>query len=156
MVDKAITGIKLPSPGQIGIVVNDLDKTMEYYSSILGIGPWRVVDFDVPALKSRNQTYSWKARVAFASLGSVELELIHILEGRSVHSEFLEKGREGLHHLGFFVSNEEMDILIGQFSNKGIDILQGGMSGINDGRYAYLDTEETGGVIFELIYRPSS
>lgn len=156
MVGKAIAEIELPSPGQIGLVVNDLDKTMEYYSSTFGIGPWRVVDFDVPALRSRNHTYSWKARVAFASLGSVELELVHILEGRSIHSEFLEKGREGLHHLGFFVSKEEMDTIIEQLSDKGVEVLQGGMSGIKDGRYAYLDTEEIGGVIFELIYRPSS
>ena len=156
MLDKAIAEMKLPGPGQIGILVKDLDKAMEYYSAILDVGPWRIAEFDVPALKARDQTYSWKARIAFAKLGSIELELIHIVEGRSIHSEFLEKGREGLHHLGFFVSKDEMDTIIEQLSDRGVGILQGGMSGNKDGRYAYLDTEGIGGVIFELIYRPSS
>jgi methylmalonyl-CoA/ethylmalonyl-CoA epimerase len=146
--------VKLPGVGQIGVVVRDLDMTMEYYSSNFGIGPWRIVEIDHSTGSPLAQKPPWKARAAFAQLGPVELELLQIVEGRPIHSEFLERNGEGLHHLGFFVSNEEMDNIMEEMAGKGIGILQGGKTGIMGRRNAYLDTEETGGVIFELIHRP--
>ena len=39
---------ELPPISQIGILVNDAAKTAEYYSSVLGIGPFRTYDVDMP------------------------------------------------------------------------------------------------------------
>ena len=135
--------VKLPAVGQVGIVVKDLDKIIEYYSSTFGIGPWRVIEVDRPEVMLRGQKYPYRARYAFANLGPVELELIEVISGRSIHSEFLEEGREGLHHLGFFLAREEKERILAKLSDQGINVTWGS---------GYLDTERMGGVIFELIH----
>ena len=73
MENKDTGKVTLPALGLVGMVVKDLDKTMEYYSSTFGIGPWRVVDVDNPELIVRGQVYPWRARIASAPLGPVEL-----------------------------------------------------------------------------------
>lgn len=39
--DEKITGkVKLPPVAQVGMVVKDIDKVIQFYSSTFGIGPW--------------------------------------------------------------------------------------------------------------------
>jgi methylmalonyl-CoA/ethylmalonyl-CoA epimerase len=40
-------------------------------------------------------------KLAFGKSGEVEIELIQILSGASPHQEFIDQGREGMHHLRF-------------------------------------------------------
>ena len=147
--------VKLPALGHIGVVVKDMDKAMEYYSSTYGIGPWRVVEVDYPEVVVRDKKYPWKVKVAFADLGPVELELLQVISGRSIHSEFLDEGREGLHHLGFHVAKEEKERIIARLAEEGIGVIQGATSRVHGGSYAYLDTDKTGGIIIELVHIPS-
>ncbi|MFC1961663.1 VOC family protein [Chloroflexota bacterium] len=147
--------MKLPPLGQVGVVVKDLDKAVAYYSSNFGMGPWRFIEVDNPEAQVRNQTCRWKFRIAFTNLGPVEFELIQNLEGRSIHSEFLEKGREGLHHLGFFCTEEEKDRIIEELDEKEIKVIQDGKIAFHGGSYAYVDSDQIGGVIFEFIHRSS-
>ena len=147
--------VKLPPLGQVGVVVKDLNKAMEYYSAVFGMGPWKIVESDFPAVQVRDKTVPWKLRVALTQLGPVELELMQILAGRSIHSEFLDQGREGLHHLGFFVSSvEEKELLTEELSKRGVGIIQSGITPLRRVSFAYLDSEKIGGVIFELLHRP--
>ncbi len=155
MKNEAKGKVQLPPVGQIGVVVKDLDECMEYYSSTFGIGPWRVVEYDFPEIKVRDKTYPCKIKAGFASLGPVELELIQVVEGHSIHSEFLDSGREGLHHLAFFCTEEEKKRLLADAESVGIKVTQGGKSSWHSGSFSYLDSDKVGGVIFELIHRPS-
>ncbi len=155
MEDNDTGKVKLPPLGQVGVVVKDLDKAVEYYSSNFGIGPWRFTEGDYPEAHVRNQIHRWKYRIAFANLGPVEFELIQNMEGRSIHSEFLEKGNEGLHHLGFFFTKEEKDRVITELAKKKVKVMQDGKSLSHSGSYAYVDSDQIGGVIFEFIHRPS-
>ena len=113
MNNKVVAGkVKLPPLGQVGMVVRDIDRVVAFYSSTFGIGPWVIREGDSEA-RAGNDTYRYKTKSAFARLGPVMLELFQLTEGRSpVHSEFLEKGREGVHHLGFYMSKEEKDQII--------------------------------------------
>ena len=79
-------------------------------------------------------------------MGEVELELIQILEGDSVHLEFLREHGEGIHHLGFRVTDFEAKLA--QAKAMGFEVLQTGPVGRF---YAYLDTRPQSGLIFELI-----
>ena len=40
-------------------------------------------------------------KLAFGKSGDVEIELIQIISGASPHQEFIDLGREGMHHLRF-------------------------------------------------------
>jgi predicted enzyme related to lactoylglutathione lyase len=147
--------VKLPAPSQIGSVVKDLDKTMKFYSSTFGIGPWRVTEMDYPEIMIRGQRSSYKTRIANADLeGGIELELIQPLSGRSLYSEFLNEGEEGFHHLTFDLTKEGMEQAIADLKKGGIEVIQGAMdaSGTGDS-FAYLNTDKIGGAIFKLRHR---
>ena len=143
----------LPQLGQIGLVLRDLDKAVNYYSTALGIGPFRIAsERFLPDTTFRGKHSPLKLKQAWALMGSVELELIQVLSGESTHTEFLSNKGEGLHHLGFFVTDLEKEIV--KAKSQGIGVIQHGK--IEDGGgFAYLDTEAIGGAIFELIQRKS-
>ena len=73
--------LQLPPVAQIGVVVEDLDRAVSFLESSFGLGPFRVQEAEAPNVWDRGKEKRIKARLAFAELGQVELELIHIVEG---------------------------------------------------------------------------
>ncbi len=72
MISQGNHKLQLKAVNQIGIAVNDIGKFIEKWSSMFGIGPWTFRDIGGNDRKGR----PWKARLAFASLGPVQIELI--------------------------------------------------------------------------------
>ena len=143
MVDSGNPTLPLSQVNQIGIVVRDSDKVMESWTSLFGIGPWRVVEFPINDLEGR----PGKVKLCFADLGGVQLELIEPVEGRIFHSQYLEEHGEGLHHLGFYVDDVDAE------AEKAVEA-GGTVLSTAPGRWAYMDTGGPGGVIFEVMRRP--
>jgi len=85
---------KFSKVDQIGIVVKDIETTMKFYEKMFGIEPFPTVE---------SYVNSAKLKIGLFQLGEVQIELIQVVEGESIHSRFLEEKGEGLHHLGFFV-----------------------------------------------------
>jgi len=134
--------LQLKAVDQVSIAVKDIDKVVESWSSMFGIGPWTYTDIGGTDAKGR----PWKARLAFAYLGPVQIELVQPVEGRIFQSHFLDTFGEGLHHLGFYVDDVD-----GEASNL---VAQGAKLLITDpGNFAYLESGGPGGVIFELMRR---
>jgi hypothetical protein len=79
-------------------------------------------------------------------LFNTQIELIQLIEGECIFKEFLDSGREGLHHFGIFVTN--LDDYIKEFKKKGIDVVHAGQTGKQ--KVAYMDTEKTFGVFLEF------
>ncbi len=130
------------SIGQISYAVKDIDKTIESWSKLYGMGPWTFRENSGVDAKGR----PWKARLAFAHVGPVELELVQCIEGRIFQSRFLDTWGEGIHHIGFYVDDVEAEF------NK--LVAQGAKVFVHDpGRFAYLDAGGVGGAIFELIQK---
>jgi methylmalonyl-CoA/ethylmalonyl-CoA epimerase len=147
--------VKLPFPSQMSSVVKDLDKTKEFYSATFGIGPWRVMEMDYPEIMVRGRKSSCKLRTAAADLGGIDLELVQPLSGISLYAEFLDQGREGLHHLTFDFTREGMEQAIADLKEEGIEVIQGVMNASGTGdRFAYLNTDKIGGTIFKLRHGP--
>ena len=138
--------LQLPDVGQIGVVVENLDRTIAFYESVFRLGPFETRELEAPNVPDRGEEKHIKARLGFATMGQIELELIHILEGDSFHLEFLRKHGEGIHHLGFFV--RDFEAKLEQAKAMGFEVLQTGPLGRF---YAYLDTRQHGGIIVELI-----
>ena len=142
---------------QVGIVVRNLQAAMDGFSRALGIETWRVFTNSAPPLRClyRRQAATYKVRVALANNGPLTIELIQYLEGDTIHRDFLAAGREGVEHLGIYVS--DLDKVLARFKQQGFRELQSadGLGAKGDGRYVYLDTEAALGTILELIQAPS-
>jgi hypothetical protein len=137
---------------QVCIVVRDLQKTMERYWEDLGIGPWKIYQFEGPLLREmtiKGKPAKYKMSLALCQMDNIFLELIQPLSGETIYKEFLEEKGEGLHHLGFFV--DDLDQALRNFEMSGIGTIQTGR--FQRGGFAYLDTQEKLGTIFELIER---
>jgi len=124
---------------QIGIVVKDLEKTMRFCEKILGVKSFSTMERDLGYAK---------LKTGFFWLGNIQIELIQVVEGRTIHSKFLEERGEGIHHLGFFVKDIEKEL--DRLKKEGIKVLERGEV-LGVAKFAYLDTEKALGFILELI-----
>jgi len=137
---------------QVGVVVRDMDKAVEYYSS-LGIGPFESM-WDKVTLIERKimgklvSLDDIKTIVMVAQMGHVQLELIQPITGKFIHQEFLESHGEGIDHLGIYV--DDIDKEVAKMVKKGFKVTFSGKFR-EGGSFAYLDTDKVGGVVFELI-----
>ncbi len=143
--------LRLPATSQLGFVVRDTDETARYYEQVFGLGPWSIMDGETASCTNRGKPVTIRGKIGVAQVGPVQFELIQILEGESIHSEFFEERGEGLHHVGFHV--RDLDARLAACREAGIEVLQRGT--IKQGPitidYAYLDTVSIGGVVFEYI-----
>ena len=136
---------------QVGIVVRDLQQSIEQFRNVLGIDTWRVIDINPST--ARDLTYYGRPvkhgfKIALAMVGSIEVELIQPIEGDNIYSDFLKKHGEGLHHLGH-VKVQNLDEAIQVLEKVGFSCMQTGR--VTDGAYAYMDTVKSLGVILELF-----
>ena len=145
--------IRLGDVLQAGIVVKDLQKSMETYWRLLGVGPWKIYDYAPPMLQAtvRGQKAICSWRIAHAQAGPLQLELIQPLEGPSIFAEQLQAKGEGLHHIQSRVENIEE--VLAAFAKLGIGVLMGGRFG--EGEFYFLDTESSLGVVYEIFRRKS-
>jgi 4-hydroxyphenylpyruvate dioxygenase-like putative hemolysin len=117
--EKSLSKVKLGKLSHIGIVVRDMDKAMEYYSSVFGLGPFTTEVYDLKSFIFRGKTASARVKAAIAHSGSVFIELVQVLEGETVHTEFLREKGEGLQHVAFLVRN--LDETLGELAESGIE-----------------------------------
>lgn len=150
--------LTFPPLCQLGVVVKDLEKTMEIYSSLFGLGPWKVVDLPGIDATLYGKPVEYKMRIALAKMGCVVLELIEILEGETIHTEFLREKGEGLHHIALMV--DDLDKVVEKWEAAGIRVLQRSKIPVQEegdtAGFAYMDTEALIGIIIELIKLPRS
>jgi catechol 2,3-dioxygenase-like lactoylglutathione lyase family enzyme len=143
--------LRLTKTGQIGYVITDINKTIAYYKNTFGISPWMLLDARPEPCIEKGKEVHPLLRIALAYQGSIQLELIQVVEGESFHLNHVKEGREEAHHLGFMVQgiNKRLD----SCREMGIGIVQRGTiraSGIVVD-YAYLDTVDQTGIIIELL-----
>jgi catechol 2,3-dioxygenase-like lactoylglutathione lyase family enzyme len=138
---------------QIGIVVKNIDETVKYYKEVFGFGPFDIRQVDFPTATYYGEVAGYRGKRAFFYLGPIQIELIELVDGKTIHETFLNDKGEGLHHIAFRVASlekskenaEKADLEVTQRFSR------------SDGSgFAYLDTDKVGGVIFELIQSANS
>ncbi len=139
-----IAGITLPPPSHIGIVVKNIDETIDYYTSGWGISSWNKLDV-APAREQMLVGDPFRLKIAVAPWGPVLLELLQPMNGETVWSDFLETNGEGIHHLCFDVSdwNEVSEKL----KKQGARMIIGSKS--KKAIWCYFETTP-GGVLIEI------
>ena len=134
---------------KIGVIVKDVDKTVEYYSKHFGWGPWRIREINRPDVIVHGKKTSYKGKVASINIpvaSSMTIELIQYVEGTNIFIEHLKAKGEGIHHLRFRVKDLEKEVT--KFKKQGFKILQKVTDAKNG--TAYIGTDKVGGIVFQL------
>jgi catechol 2,3-dioxygenase-like lactoylglutathione lyase family enzyme len=142
-----------PSSGfcQVGIVVKSIDETIKYYEETFGFGPFEIREVDYPKATYYGEPAGYRGKRAFFYLGPIQVELIELKDGKTIHEGFLKEKGEGIHHIAFQVKNLEEGKR--KAKKAGLKVIQG-FARPDGGGFAYLDSDKIGGVVFELIQRP--
>ena len=145
---------------QVCILTNNIKELMQQYGT-LGIGAFKVYKQDctqVDGVQYRGKSAKYSLEVAWAPLSStVTLELLQPFHeyGGSIYKEFMDKHGEGMHHLGFNVS--DYPAAYNELIRQGFNAVQGGPIIGQDriGRFDYFDTEKAFGVCLEILDMPN-
>ncbi len=141
---------------QIGVVVRDARAVAEQLTGLLGIGPFRMMEYPIPGSDAQSIYLGEPARfrvfLAFANLGPTQLELVQPLEGRSIWSDFLEQHGPGIHH--FRVTIPDFEETVAAWEAAGIRNLASGTGTHVGSKWTYFDTAPLlDGIIVELRKR---
>jgi 4-hydroxyphenylpyruvate dioxygenase-like putative hemolysin len=117
--EKRPSMVTLGKMSHVGIVVRDMDKAVEYYGSVFGLGPFTTEVYDLKSFAYRGKTASARVKAAIAYSGPVFIELVQVLEGETVHTEFLRERGEGLQHVAFLVRN--LDEKLKELAKSGVE-----------------------------------
>jgi catechol 2,3-dioxygenase-like lactoylglutathione lyase family enzyme len=142
---RRIGNIELPPIDQVGYVVRDLEETLARYEPLFG--PFKRLDSPMKGVLYRGVPTDVHLRLAFGSAGSVEIEFIEVVSGSSPHSEFLESGREGIHHVRSRV--DDCDRTLAALEEEGFEPILYADMGF--AKFAYLEQPCRDGVIVELL-----
>ena len=89
--------VQLPPIDQVGFVVRDARKTAAEWEKFFG--PFEFLDSPMRDVMYRGRETDCHLLLALGKSGPIEIELIEVISGQSIHSEALAQGRTGPHHL---------------------------------------------------------
>ena len=95
----------LPPIDQVGFVVRSIEETKARYGAMFG--PWTEMDGSVEDADYRGRKEDVTLSILFGHSGDLEIEFIEWKDGHSPHREFIEAGREGMHHLRYRVDDTD-------------------------------------------------
>ncbi len=122
----------------IGIVVKDIDASIELYRKLLGIDP-----LPKEFVASENVT------VAMFPVGESRIELVMSHDPESGVSKFIEKRGEGIHHI--CLETPDIDGQLSRLKGQGAKLInEQKISGAHDTWAAFVHPKSAGGVLVEL------
>ena len=136
---------------QIGIVVRSIEETLAFFQKTFGFGPFELRDVAYTTATYFGEQCGYRGKRAFFKLGPMEIELIELLDGKTIHEEFLQTKGEGIHHIAFRV--DSLEEAMRRAEQAGIRVTQSYRRPDGTGGFAYLETDRVGGVVMELIQR---
>ena len=156
----SVVAAGLPAVAQIDqvcILVEDIDEAIAEYSQLLPVTVWRGYRYGpdtVPELGYRGGRGEFSIWVALSD-STPQVELIQSLNGPSIYTEWLDAHGPGFHHVGTFTTALARDTAA--LEARGFKVSQWGRGyGLDgDGGFAYFDTANRLGVVWELIEVPA-
>lgn len=145
-------GIGTNSVCQVGLIVEDIERTAQKYADVLGVPLPPIVTtagYEVSKTTYNGEPSEATAKLAFFGFGQLQLELIEPDEKPSIWREFLESKGPGAQHIAFVVKDTQQATTY--LANYGIGIAQQGLYSDGGGMYTYLRSEDALGVVIELL-----
>jgi methylmalonyl-CoA/ethylmalonyl-CoA epimerase len=122
----------------IGIAVKDINKSNDLFAKIFG-----KENYKSEIVESEGVTTS------FFQIGESKIELVAASNTESPISKYLEKNREGMHHIAFDVEDIEKEME--RLKSEGIRLLSHSpKKGADNKLICFLHPKDTNGVLIEL------
>ena len=128
----------------IGIAVKDLEASNQIFEDILGVAPYK-----------QESVESEHVLTSFFQIGESKIELLQATSPESAIAKYLDKNKEGIHHIAFDV--EDIYAEIERLKNKGYTMIHESPKDGADGKIiAFMHPKSSNGVLVELCQdRPS-
>ena len=122
----------------IGIAVKDIATSNIIFEKLLGVAPYKAEEVE-----------SEHVITSFFRVGESKIELLQATHPDSAIAKFLEKNREGIHHIAFDV--EDIHSEIERLKNNGFRMIHDTPKKGADGKLiAFMHPSSTNGVLVEL------
>ena len=121
----------------VAIVVKDIDESLKFWATALGLELHHVED--VPSQASK---------VAFIPLGESEIELVQPTTEDSGMAAYLEKRGEGMHHLCIEV--DDIEAKMQELKEAGIRLINDVPQLLPGRKMAFIHPKSASGVLVEL------
>lgn len=122
----------------IGIAVKDLEASNQIFEDILGVAPYK-----------EEKVASEHVKTSFFQVGESKIELLQATSSDSAVAKYLEKNKEGIHHIAFDV--EDIFAEIERLKEKGYTLIHETPKAGADGKIiAFMHPKSSGGVLIEL------
>ena len=133
----------------IAVIVKDIGKAVDFYSKAFALDFEEVAEHALPPdVITRGKPTPYTMRVTFAQMGPVRLELVQVVEGECIYTEFIKEFGEGIHHLGYEVADLEKEVANAEA--QGLEMIcHLKMVGIM--AFAHFDAGKTNGLRIELV-----
>jgi methylmalonyl-CoA/ethylmalonyl-CoA epimerase len=121
----------------VAIVVKDIDESLKFWATALGLELHHVED--VPSQASK---------VAFIPVGESEIELVQPTTEDSGMAAYLEKRGEGMHHLCIEV--DDIEAKMQELKDAGIRLINDVPQVLPGRKMAFIHPKSASGVLVEL------
>ncbi len=121
----------------VGIVVNDLKRTMETLNTGLGLNFTELIEKKDIGVE-----------IAFAPVGEMLIELLHYTGLVQNKSNVVRKQEGAINHICFEV--DDLDKAIEDFKQRGLKVAEGYPRAGGHGRVAFFEPSTTEGVLIEI------
>ncbi len=122
----------------VGIAVKDLNASIKYYETVLGLECYKI-----------EEVADQKVKTAFFMIGQTKIELLESTDPEGPIGKFIEKKGEGIHHLAFAVNG--IETALADVEASGVQLIdktpRKGAEGLS---IAFLHPKSTCGVLTEL------
>jgi len=132
-----------------GYVYRDVERHAKLLEDMYNIPKFRIFEIKDGYTKFRGKKEQMSLKIAHGNMFNSGVDLMEWIDGECSMKEFLDAGREGLHHIGALVENYEG--YLEYCKEVGIEVIQFATDIV---RWAFLDTEDSIGVILELAEVP--
>lgn len=122
----------------IGIAVKDLNLSNDLMQKLLGKPAYKEETVEGEAVKT-----------SFFEIGESKIELLEAMHSDSAIAKYLDKNREGIHHIAFAVDDLESEIQ--RLKNEGFQFINEiPKAGADNKMVVFLHPKSTNGVLVEL------
>ena len=132
---------------QLGYIYKDIRKQAKILEENLGLSKFAFLENKPTKYSYRGKETVVQTTIGFSRSLNVQVELIQLISGNCIFKEFIDAGKEGLHHFGIFV--DDVEAIVKEYMKRGYPIVHEGITaGVR--KVAYIDTYDDFGVYIEF------